>query len=280
MLSVESSASCGASFPVDRETVRSPSFFLSRFSRGRAVSPAARASHGNVMQIMTGTRWARTGNASASRRARAAEAAPGKAARVEPAARRDGFQDYYAVKSHLAAVRAPRGGVREHVRSEVKSRGVMREGRACRGRTHAAHAPPPHTRWPWYMRPPTLVGARVPRARPAPRTRSDCRTSRAGGGPPGTSAPTTGPSHVPAPATFPPQPRPRPSHVPAVVLAAEPCAPSRNRAENAPFARVGSCAENVQGAFRRGRKCFSPRVSWGRAGNRNRPSRKNRDTGC
>ena len=43
-----------------------------------------------------------------------------------------------------------------------------------------------------------MVGARVSRARPAPRTRSDCRTSRAGGGPPGTSAPTTGPSHVPA----------------------------------------------------------------------------------
>ena len=58
--------------------------------------------------------------------------------------------------------------------------------------------PPTHTRWPWCMRPPSLVGARVPRARPAPRTRSDCRTSRAGGGPPGTSAPTTGPSHVPA----------------------------------------------------------------------------------
>ena len=99
------------------------------------MSPAARASHGNVMQITTGTRWARTGNVSASRRARAAEAAPGKAARVEPAARHDSFQDYYAVKSHLAA---PRGGVREHVRSEVKSRGAMREGRACRGRTHAA----------------------------------------------------------------------------------------------------------------------------------------------
>ena len=62
------------------------------------MSPTARASHGNVMQITTGTRWARTGNASASRRARAAEAAPGRAARVEPAARRDGFQDYYAVK--------------------------------------------------------------------------------------------------------------------------------------------------------------------------------------
>ena len=38
---------------------------------------------------------------------------------------------------------------------------------------------------------PTLVGARVPRARPAPRIRSDCRTSRAEGGPPRTSAPTT-----------------------------------------------------------------------------------------
>ena len=113
--------------------------FLSRFSRGMAVSPTARASHGNVMQITTGTRWARTGNVSASRRARAAEAAPGKAARVEPAARRDGFQDYYAVKSHLAA---PRGGVREHVRSEVKSRGAMREGRACRGRTRAGGGPP------------------------------------------------------------------------------------------------------------------------------------------
>ena len=178
---------------------------------------------------MTGTRWARTGNASASRRARAAEAAPGKAARVEPAARRDGFQDYYAVKSHLAA---PRGGVRGHVRSEVKSRGAMREGRACRGRTH-------------------------------------CRTFRAGGGPPGRRP-------LPqVPATFPPQPRPRPSHVPAVVLAAEPCAPSRNRAENAPFARFGSCAENVQGAFRRGRKCFSPRVSCDRARNRDKFSRKN-----
>ena len=80
--------------------------FLSRFSRGMAVSPTARASHGNVMQITTGTRWARTGNVSASRRARAAEAAPGKAARVEPAARHDGFQDYYAVKSHLAAPRS------------------------------------------------------------------------------------------------------------------------------------------------------------------------------
>ena len=197
------------------------------------------------MQIMTGTRWARTGNASASRRARAAEAAPGKAARVEPAARRDGFQDYYAVKSHLAA---PRGGVREHVRSEVKSRGVMREGRACRGRTHAA------------------LGAGLPDVP---------RRGRAAG----TSAPTTGPSHVPAPATSPPQPRSRPSHVPAVVLAAEPCAPSRNRAGNAPFARVGFCVEEAQGAFRRGRKCFSPRVSWGRAGNRDRLSRKNRDKG-
>ena len=42
---------------------------------------------------------------------------------------------------------------------------------------------------------PTLVGARVPRARPALRIRSDCRTSRAEGGPPGTSAPTTDSDH-------------------------------------------------------------------------------------
>ena len=181
ILSVESNASCGVSFPVDRETVRSPSFFLSRFSRGRAVSPAVRASHGNVMQITTGTRWARTGNASASRHARAAEAAPGRAAHVEPAARRDGFQDYYAVKSHLAA---PRGGVREHVRSEVKSRGAMREGRACRGRTHAA------------------LGAGLPDVP---------RRGRAAGdvGPYHRSQPRSHPSHVPAPATFPPQPRSR-----------------------------------------------------------------------
>ena len=128
------------------------------------------------MQITTGTRWARTGNASASRRARAAEAAPGRAARVEPAARRDGFQDYYAVKSHLAA---PRGGVREHVRSEVKSRGAMREGRACRGRTHAA------------------LGAGLP---------DGPRRGRAAGdvGPYHRSQPRPRPSHVPAPATFPP----------------------------------------------------------------------------
>ena len=42
---------------------------------------------------------------------------------------------------------------------------------------------------------PTLVGARVPHARPALRIRSDCRTSRAEGGPPGTSAPTTDSDH-------------------------------------------------------------------------------------
>ena len=60
------------------------------------------------------------------------------------------FKIYYAVKSHLAAARrcdASRrhaGGTRlsrpypRRTRSEVKSRGVMREGRACRGRTRAA----------------------------------------------------------------------------------------------------------------------------------------------
>ena len=40
-----------------------------------------------------------------------------------------------------------------------------------------------------------LVGARVPRARPASRIWSDSRTSRAGGGPPRTSAPTTDSDH-------------------------------------------------------------------------------------
>ena len=35
------------------------------------------------------------------------------------------------------------------------------------------------------------------------------------------------------------QPRSRPSHVPAVVLAAEPCAPSRNRVGNAPLRGLG-----------------------------------------
>ena len=60
------------------------------------------------------------------------------------------FKIYYAVKSHLAAARRcgtswrGAGGPRlsrpypRRARSEVKSRGVMREGRACRGRTRAA----------------------------------------------------------------------------------------------------------------------------------------------
>ena len=230
------------------------------------------------MQITTGTRWARTGNASASRRARAAEAAPGRAALVEPAARRDGFQDYYAVKSHLAAVRAPRGGVREHVRSEVKSRGVMREGRACRGHTHAALGAGlpdvPRRGRAAGTSAPTTGPSHVPALAtfpPQPRSRPSHVPTPATFPP----QPRSHPSHVPAPATFPPQPRPRPSHVPAVVLAAEPCAPSRNRAGNAPFARVGFCVEEAQGAFRRGRKCFPLRVSWGRAGNRDKLSRKN-----
>ena len=60
------------------------------------------------------------------------------------------FKIYYAVKSHLAAARRC-GASRRHAggprlsrpyprraHSEVKSRGVMREGRACRGRTRAA----------------------------------------------------------------------------------------------------------------------------------------------
>ena len=61
--------------------------------------------------------------------------------------------------------------------------------------------------------------------------------------------------------------------------AAEPCAPSRNCAGNAPFARVGFCVEEAQGAFSRGRKCFSPSIYWGRTGNRDKLSRKNRDKG-
>ena len=171
--------------------------FLSRFSRGMAVSPTARASHGNVMQITTGTRWARTGNASASRRARAAEAAPGKAARVEPAARRDRFSRLLRgeISSCGGAGASWRGAGTRAFRSEIAR---CHAGGPRLSRPYPRRPRPPPTRWPWCMRPPTLVGARVPRARPAPRTRSDCRTSRAGGGPPGTSAPTTGPSHVPA----------------------------------------------------------------------------------
>ena len=127
----------------------------------------------------------------------------------------------------------------------------MREGRACRGRTHAAHAPP--TRWPWCMRPPTLVGARVPRARPAPRTRSDCRTARAGGGPPGRRP-------LPQlPATFPSQPHSRPSHVPAVVLAAEPCAPSRNRADNASLHGLGPARRTSKARYEVPQDEISPR---------------------
>ena len=43
------------------------------------------------------------------------------------------------------------------------------------------------------------------------------------------------------------------------------------------FARFGFCVENVQGAFRRGRKHFLPSAYWGRTGNRDKLSRKNRD---
>ena len=63
------------------------------------------------------------------------------------------FKIYYAVKSHLVAARRC-GASRRHAggprlsrpyprraRSEVKSRGVMREGHACRGRTHAGPVP-------------------------------------------------------------------------------------------------------------------------------------------
>ena len=204
MVSVESGASCGASFPVDRETVRSPSFFLSRFSRGRAVSPTARASHGNVMQITTGTRWARTGNVSASRRARSTEAAPGKAARVEPAARRDGFQDYYAVKSHLAGASWRDAGTRAF-RSEIAR----------------CHAGGPRVSRPYPRRPRRgAAGRSAPgagRRDVGPYHRSQPRSHPSHVPAPATSPPQprSSPSHVPVPATFPPQPRSSPSHVPA-----------------------------------------------------------------
>ena len=61
--------------------------------------------------------------------------------------------------------------------------------------------------------------------------------------------------------------------------AAEPCALSRNSAETEPFARFRPCAQKVQGAFRRGRKYFSSSIYWGRTGNRDKLSRKNRDKG-
>ena len=62
--------------------------------------------------------------------------------------------------------------------------------------------------------------------------------------------------------------------------AAEPCAPFRNCAGNAPVVRIGFCVEEAQGAFSGGRKCFSPSIYWGRTGNRDKLSRKNRDKGA
>ena len=46
---------------------------------------------------------------------------------------------------------------------------------------------------------------------------------------------------------------------------------------HAPFARIGFCVEEAQGAFSRGRKCFSPSIYWERTENRDKLSRKNRD---
>ena len=59
------------------------------------------------MKILIGKRWARTGNVSASRRARGRQNKPGEGrnCRTDHASWRDGFQDYYAVKSHLAPAR-------------------------------------------------------------------------------------------------------------------------------------------------------------------------------
>ena len=67
---------------------------------------------------------------------------------------------------------------------------------------------------------------------------------------------------------------------PRAPRAAEPCAPFRNCVGNAPFARIGFCVEEAQGAFSRGRKCFSPSIYWGRTENRDKLSRKNRDKGA
>ena len=246
MLSVESGASCGASFPVDRETIRSPSFYSSYpdFRGGGPCRPPPALRTG--MSILTGTRWARTENVSASRRARAAEAAPGRATLVEPAARRDGFQDYYAVKSHLAGA-SWRGAGTRAFRSEIARR----------------HAGGPRLSRPYPRRP-----RRGAAGRSAP------GAGRRDVGPYHKFQPRSSPSHVPAPATFQPQPRSRRGFGGGAV---RPVAESGGQRA---FARFGPCAENVQGAFRRGRKCFSPRVSWGRAGNRDRLSRKIRDTGC
>ena len=75
------------------------------FSRGRAVSPASRASHGN--EILTGMGKNRERVRFSPRpghRDRPREAAI-HCGRTYHAVRRDGFQDYYAVKSHLAVAR-------------------------------------------------------------------------------------------------------------------------------------------------------------------------------
>ena len=43
---------------------------------------------------------------------------------------------------------------------------------------------------------------------------------------------------------------------------------------HAPFARIGFCVEEAQGAFSRGRKCFSPSIYWERTENRDKLARK------
>ena len=91
-------------------------------------------------------------------------------------------RDALVASGSCMSLHPPRHGPARTVPAPPSARGV---GAGCRrGR------PPRPPRRPWRTRAPTLVGARVPRARPASRTGSGCRTFRAGGGPPRTSAPT------------------------------------------------------------------------------------------
>ena len=91
-------------------------------------------------------------------------------------------RDALVASGSCMSLHPPRHGPARTVPAPPSARGV---GAGCRrGR------PPRPPRRPWRTRAPTLVGACVPRARPASRTGSGCRTFRAGGGPPRTSAPT------------------------------------------------------------------------------------------
>ena len=139
------------------------------------------------MQITTGTRWARTGNASASRRARAAEAAPGKAARVERITSR---------RATRQVLRLLRGEISSCGGAGAAWRGVGT--RAFRSEIARCHAGGPRLSRPYPRRP-----RRGAAGRSAP------GAGRRDVGPYHRSQPRSRPSHVPAPATSPPQPRSR-----------------------------------------------------------------------